>query len=221
MADNPISNQISNSGVSPTQPTPPYGPDKPRLGAGEETQEPKPFTLGPEGAKEGPTQTSSDKPTPMEVAGDAARQQPQIPPEQLSENIVNLKDTLTNIQGRLQDPNTTQKFTTDHYEAMQRVSQKMNPDMQAIAKNSNGAFEPPQQKQGQSTLQYITQWINGSQGTLSNALDYLQNTKKPDITSYLRLQYAVQRATQRGELFASIVGSSVSGIKTIMSTQLG
>jgi hypothetical protein len=31
----------------------------------------------------------------------------------------------------------------------------------------------------------------------------------------------VQRATQRGELFASIVGSTVSGVKTIMSTQLG
>ena len=220
MVDNPISNQISNSGVSPTQPTPPYGPDHPRLGSGEEAQEPKPFTLGPEGGQSS-TEASSEKPSPMEVAGDAARQQPQMAPEELGGHIVKLNDQLSSIQTKLQDTNTTQKFTTDHFEAMQRLAQKMNPDMQAIAKNSNGQFVTPEKSPGEPVLGYITKWLNGSQGTLSSALDYLQNTKKPDITSYLKLQYAVQRATQKGELFASIVGSSVSGIKTIMSTQLG
>lgn len=217
MVDNPV----SNSGITPAQPVPPYGPDKPRLGAGEEGQEPKPFTLGPEGNKPGANQAPAEKPSPMEVAGDAAKQQQQISPQELQDQLSQLNKQMADIHTKLQDKGTTQQFTADHYEAMQRVVQKMNPDMQAIAKNSQGEFTPPTQKQGDSVLSYITKWVNGSQGTLGSALDYLQNTKKPDISSYLRLQYAVQRATQRGELFASIVGSSVSGIKTIMSTQLG
>ncbi len=74
---------------------------------------------------------------------------------------------------------------------------------------------------GGNVLSRVVNWLGGAQGALGGALEYLKTTEKPDITSYLRLQYAVQRATQRGELFSSIVGSSVSGIKTIMSTQLG
>lgn len=216
MPDNPI------SGVSPTEPASPYGQDKPRLGAGEETQEPKPFTIGPEGGKASPSEATPERPSPMEVAGDAARQHPQIAPTELSENIVELQKKLNNIQDKIQDPRFQQKFTDDHFEGMRKVTQKMNPDMQAIAKNSGGQYTPPQQQKGQGVLEHISDWINGSQGTLGNALSYLQ-TENPqsDPSSYLKLQYAVQRATQRGELFASIVGSSVSGIKTIMSTQLG
>jgi hypothetical protein len=115
----------------------------------------------------------------------------------------------------------SKRFTSDHYEAMQKVIEKLNPDMKTIAKSTNGTFEAPQKKSGESVLGHVANWINGAQGTLGGALDYLQNTKNPDVTSYLRLQYAMQKATQRGELFASIIGSSVSGIKTIMSTQLG
>jgi hypothetical protein len=222
MPDNPITDQISNPGVSPTEPTPPYGPEKPRLGAGEEAQEPKPFSLAPEGGKAAPAEATPERPSPMEVAGDAARQQqPQMPPEELSGKIVNLQDQLNGIHNKIQDSKFTQNFTSDHYQAMQKVTQKMNPDMKDIAKYSKGEFNPPQQQKGQSVLEYVSNWINGSQGTLGGALDYLQTAQKPDPTTYLRLQYAVQRATQRGELFASIVGSTVSGIKTIMSTQLG
>lgn len=220
MPDNPITNQVSNPGIPPIQPTPPYGPDKPALGAGEETQG-KPFSLGPEGGKAVPSEATPERPSPMEVAGDAARQHPQVAPEELSDRIVNLQNQLSTVQNQIQDPKFSKTFTSDHYEAMQKVTQKMDPDMQTIAKNSNGQYAPPTQKKEQGVLEYITQWINGSQGTLGNALNYLQTVQKPDPSTYLRLQYAVQRATQRGELFASIVGSSVSGIKTIMSTQLG
>jgi hypothetical protein len=215
MSDNSI------SGVSPPQPTPPYGPDKPRLGSGEEGQQPKPFTLGPEGS---PViqEPKSDRPSPMEVASDAAKQQRgEIAPEELNDNILKLQGRLNDIQGKMQDPTVTQRFVEDHYTAMQRVTQLLNPDMQTIAKNANGEFIPPGKKSGQSVVNYVSQWLDGAQGTLGSALNYLQNTNKPDVTSYLKLQYAVQRASQRGELFASIVGSSVSGIKTIMSTQLG
>jgi|GEM_PF-2036187 len=213
-------NPISNSGVSPIQPTPPYGPEKPMLGAGEEAQEPKPFSLAPEGQPPS-GETEATRPSPMEVAGDAARQQAPLAPQELGDHIVELQNKLSNIQTKLQDKSVTSQFTDDHYTGMQKVTQKMNPDMQTIAKNSNGKFDPPVQKQGQGTVQFISEWLNGAQGTLGGALDFLQNTTKPDITSYFKLQYAVQRATQRGELFASIVGSSVSGIKTILSTQLG
>jgi hypothetical protein len=210
---------VSNSGVSPIQPSPSYGPEKPRLASGEETQEPKPFSLGPEGK---PAQeTQSQRPSPMEVAGDAARQHPQIPPEQLSEHILKLQEQYQVIQNKIQQRESEKSFTADHYSAMQKITQKLNPDMQTIAKNTSGEFNPPVQKKGQSVVDHIANWINGSQGTLQNALEFLQTEQKPDPASYLRLQYAVQRATQRGELFASIVGSTVSGIKTIMSTQLG
>ncbi len=218
MPDNPISNQISNPGASPVQPTPSYGPEKPMSGADEETQG-RPFMLGPE--KANPAETPSGKISPMEVAGDSARQQQQLAPEVLSDHIAKLQDKLDGIQTKITDPKYSKNFTDDHYTAMQKVTEKMNPDLKAIAENSNGKFEPAVQEKGQGALEYVVNWINGSQGALGGALDYLQTTEKPNIASYLKLQYAVQRATQKGELFASIVGSTVSGIKTIMSTQIG
>lgn len=214
MVDNPI------PGVTPTEPPKPYGPDKPGLGSDEQTGE-KSFTLGPEGGQATQAQAPTQRPSPMEVAGDASRQQAPMAPEELSDQISKLHHQLSTIQQNLQNTSLTKNFTSDHYDAMQKVVQKINPDLQTIAKNSNGKFEPPQQQAGQSLLGHVSNWISGAQGTLGGALDYLQHTDKPDIASYLRLQYAVQRATQRGELFSSIIGSSVSGIKTIMSTQLG
>lgn len=217
MTDEPI----SNPGITPTPGVPEYGRDKPGLGEGEEAQQ-RPFSLGVAGEENAPLQVRPEQhPTPMEAAGDAAKQQRQVPPEELSQQINQLQDQFKSIQNQLQDSNITNTFTPDHFDALKKVTEKMNPDMGTIAKSSQGEFHPPQPAAGESMLNYVTQWLNGSQSTLSNALNFLQNTKKPEIGNYLRLQYAVQRATQRGELFASIVGSSVSGIKTIMSTQLG
>jgi hypothetical protein len=215
-----IDNPISNPGASPIGPTPPYGPSNPRLGAGEEAQEPKPFSLGPEGSPV-TAQPQSTRPSPMEIAGDTAHKQAPMAHEELTDQIAKLQNKLGNIHDQLQNPAVTQKFGDDHLKAMQMMTQKMNPDMQNIAKNTNGQYSPPDQASGQGVVSYISQWLNGAQGTLGGALDYLQNTEKPDVTSYLKLQYSIQRASQRGELFASIIGSTVSGIKTIMSTQLG
>lgn len=216
MVDNPI----STPGSARPEPIAPNEP-KPGLDMDDGRFEQKPFTLGPEGQNV-TAEPQSTYPTPMEVAGDTARSQAPLAPEELNDQLVKLQDKLGDVQNKLQDTRVADNLTTDHYSAMQKLAQKMTPDMQAIAKNSKSQFELPEQKPGQSGMvEYISQWLNGAQGTLGGALNYLQNTEKPDIASYFKLQYAVQRATQRGELFASIIGSSVSGIKTIMSTQLG
>lgn len=218
MPDEPI----SNSGIPRIPETPEYGRDKPGLGSGEETQQ-RPFSLPPEpgkqaGATEGP---SAEKPSPMDIAREGARQQPQLSPEELSDQVQKLKNQLGDVQNKLQNPDITNKFSQDHYEAMTRLITKMNPDMRTIAKNSEGVFNPPQHEKSEGVMNYITRWLNGSQQTLSQAMNYLSQDQSPNPAAFLQLQFGVQRAVQRGELFASIVGASVSGIKTIMSTQLG
>lgn len=211
-----------NPGVTPTPPTPEYGRDKPRLGAGEEAQEQKPFSLEPQPGKEGaPQEVSTEKPSPMDLAREGAEKGNRMTPEQLNDQISQLKSRLNEAQADLQNPTVTNKFTKDHYDALSKLVEKMNPDMRNVAKNSKGEFNPPQHISGEPALNYITRWINGSQETLSSALNYVGKEKNPNPASFLKLQYSVQRAVQRGELFASIVGASVSGIKTIMSTQLG
>lgn len=209
------------SGVTPTPGAPEYGRDKPKLGEGEEAQEPKPFSLGPEGGQAAsPEGVATDKPTPMEVASEGA--QAKMSPEQIGDQMNKLKTQLDSAQKDLQNPSVTGKLTEDHYQALGKLVEKMTPDMRAMAKNSGGEFNPPQRTAGEPILNYVTRWINGSQESLSSSLNYLSSQpKSPNPAAMLKLQYDVQRATQRGELFASIVGSSVSGIKTIMSTQLG
>lgn len=208
-----------NPGVTPTPPTPEYGRDKPRLGEGEEAQEPKPFSLSPEG-KEPSEAASASKPTPMEVAREGQERKP-MTPEEVGGNINKLKTQLEDAQRNLQDPNVTSKFAPEHYQALNKLVEKMTPDVRTIAKNTEGEFNPPQHIANEPALNYVARWLNGSQETLTSALNYLSTIKNPDPGSFLKLQYSIQRATQRGELFATIIGSSVSGVKTIMSTQLG
>lgn len=218
MPDNPIN---PNPGVTPIQPTPQYGQEKVGIGEGEEAAGQKPFSLPPEPGKTPPGGTpSSVEPSPMAVAEGSNRQKP-LSTEELSEKMDQLQTRLKNAQTQLQNPHVTKSLSEDHYQALNRLTTKMNPDMQSIAQNSGSQFSPPTQGAKESPLSFITNWLNGSQQTLGNAVSYLSTVKKPDIASYLKLQYSVQRATQRGELFASIIGSSVSGIKTLMSTQLG
>ncbi|MCH9626807.1 MAG: hypothetical protein S4CHLAM2_04380 [Chlamydiales bacterium] len=215
---------INNPGVTPTPPTPEYGRDKPGLGSGEEAQEPKPFSLPPEAGKEGaPVEANpSEKPSPMDMAREnAGKTMEQMSPEQLGDHLNKLKTQLSTAQNNLQDPSVTSKFADEHYQALNKLVDKMNPDIRNIAKNSQGEFNPPQHMSGEPALNYITRWINGSQETLSSALNYVGKQKDPNPADFLKLQYSVQRAVQRGELFASIVGGTVSGIKTLMSTQLG
>lgn len=213
---------ISNSPIPRIDPVQPSSGDKPALGAGEEAQEPKPFSLPPEPGKQAPVseQIPSARPSPMDIAKEGSAKN-QMTPEQLQDQLTKLKGQLDEAQNNLQNPTLVNRFTQDHYTALQRLTEKMNPDMRGIAKNAEGEFNPIQHKAGEPVLNYITRWINGSQETLSQALNSIGTDKNPDPAKMLKLQYSVQRAVQRGELFASIVGASVSGVKTILSTQLG
>lgn len=213
---------ISNPPISPTPKVPEFGRDHPRLAEGEEAQEPKPFSLPPESGKPGAAQNPlADKPSPMDLAREGAQQTTQLTPEELNTTIKKLSNKLGDVKNKLQNPDVTNKLIEDHYTALSRVVDKMNPDMKTIARTSQQEFNPTQKGQGEGVVSYVTRWINGSQETLAGALNYASDANTLDPTSYLKLQYAVQRASQRGELFATIVGSSVSGIKSVLATQLG
>lgn len=206
----------SNPGVTPSSPTPQYGPTEREIGAGDETQ--KQFQLPTEEKESEATQTS--RPSPMDVARDASQGSQKMTPEELSGKITDLQSNLSTITKKLQDPSFAKNLTPEHFDAMSKVVDKMNPDLRTIANQSQGEFQPPKIDKD-NVVGSIINWINGSQQTLGSALNYLSEAKKPSLASFMKLQYSVQRASQRGELFASIVGASVSGIKTIMSTQLG
>ncbi len=214
------SEPLKDPSVTPPSKVP--GQDQPSVGDKEATEPNKPFSLGPEDGTKG-SEVQAERPSPMDVAKDSAQQQERMTPGELSEHVQTLQSNLSQIQSQLQDSSVTNKFTADHYNAMRKVVEKMTPDMKDIANNSEGEFQAvkPDEGEGGNVLKSIGNWIGGSQKTLGGALNYLSADKKPSIGSFMKLQYSVQRATQRGELFASIIGASVSGIKTIMSTQLG
>ncbi|MCP5469555.1 MAG: hypothetical protein H7A36_03510 [Chlamydiales bacterium] len=203
---------IQKPGGAPSPEKPTEGPEKSPVGAGQGDQ--KAFQM-PSGAEK------TSAPSPMEVARDAGQSQKQVPPEELTQQIERAKQALQEAHAKLQDPKIQKGLTEDHYNALSQVTDKMNGDLRTIAQNSNGKFEMPQLDSKKNPVERVADWINGSQSTLTGALNYLSTTKNPNIASYMKLQYGIQRATQRAELFSSIVGSSVSGIKTIMSTQLG
>ena len=222
MAPNPI----DSSGTSPIQPTKPPGRETPGLGAGEEAQEPKPFSLSPEPLKgEAPEGAKEGRPSPMEAAkelGDQSKaKQQELAPEQLASKINDLHDRLGQVKTNLTKPEVTKSFTEDHNTALVKTSDRLGKDVQSIAKNTGGEYSPPIKDKAQSALDFVIKFVDGSQGQLRNAMSYLGKLKKPDYTQMLSLQYAVQRASQKGELMSSIIGASVSGIKTILSTQLG
>jgi len=209
---------IHNPEPSRIEKTPEYGRDKPSVGAGEEAEEPKPFSLPPEQGKEGPASVEGgDKTSPMEVAGEAG--QKPWPTEQMQTNMEHLHQQLDDAKGKVQDQKNV--LTEDHDKALSSLVDKLNPDYKRIAQNTGQEFHPATRGKGQGVRDYVVNWVNGSQENLTKALNYLSNMKQPDPAAYLKIQMSVQRATQRGELFASIIGSSVSGVKTIMSTQLG
>ncbi len=218
MIDEPISNP-------PSQPTPAVQPpseERPGLGP-ELAEEPKPFSLPPEAPKAQPTGVepgASEKPTPMDVARDTARGQGWSSQE-IQDNMQRLQSQLATAQKQLSDPNVTGKFSPDHFTALTRLTDKMTPDMRAIAKYTQGEFTPPPPGKGESVLHQVLKWVGSSQDMMEGALSFAGTVKNPNPSDMLRLQFAMHRATERGELFSSIISSTVSGIKTIMSAQLG
>ncbi len=214
----------SNPPIPPTPGVSPYGPSKPALGADEGTQQ-RPFSLPPgpgKGAGSPESAQTESAPTPMQVARDASHKQAPLSPEEMQNQLETLTNRLGEIRNKLQNEKIVNKFGQEHYQAFEKVIDKMNPDLKTIAKSTQGEFNPTPKKKGESILQHVTQWIDGGQGTLNSALNYLSNKQgNPNPADMLKLQYAVQRASQRGELMASLIGAGVSAIKTIMSTQLG
>jgi hypothetical protein len=203
------------------QPSP--GTEGPRIGGQDDASRADKFNL-PKGqeVEKGPETQEGGKVTAFDLANQKQGGGAQaMPIEEMEEKLQQLSGHFDKIKGDIQNPSKIQGITPDHLEAMNRVMEKMNPDMRTIAKNTGGEFKPPEKPEGQSPLDSVMQWVNGGQDTLSGALNHLSTMDQPDMGTYMKLQYSVQRATQRGELFASIIGSTVSGIKTIMSTQLG
>lgn len=216
-----MADPIHNPGIPPIPPT--ANPiQKPTELGNEEAG--RSFSLPPSAPEKG-GQTpapASEKPTPMEVARDAEQEKrPVWTQQELQGNLQNLQDRLATTKQSLADPKMTKNLTDDHYTALSRLVDKMSPDMRTIAKVSGADAEPVQKTTGEGVIGYVSRWIDGSQNTLASALDYASQGQKPDPAGFLKMQFAVQRATQRAELFSSILGAGVSGIKTIMSTQLG
>lgn len=216
MIDDPISNP-------PIQPTPGIVPTPSPTGipeSGPQGLEPRPFELPSGPSQSRNIEAASSKPSPMDVARDSAHVQG-WDPQDIQDNMRLLQTQLSDAQKKLQDPNLTAKFSDDHYTALNKLTDKMNPEMRSIAKLTDGKFSPPEGQKGGGALNYVLNWVGGAQQTLGNALAYASSIKNPNPADMMRLQFAMHRATERGELFASIIGSTVSGIKTIMSAQLG
>ena len=198
-------------------PAPSYGPDQKEIGSEDENQ--KQFQL-PEEAKGSESTSQAARQSPMELARDSVQGSQRMSPQELNENINHLQNHLNDVSKQLQNPSVANKMTDDHLNAMTKLIGKMNPDMRTIANHSKGEFHPGK-VDNNNVLGSVVKWINGSQQTLGGAMNYLGHMKQPSMASFMKLQWSVQRASQRAELFSSIIGSSVSGIKTIMSTQLG
>lgn len=145
---------------------------------------------------------------------------------QLRENINRLKEELNDFQLQAQNSYRTQQIEKERYDAMTLVMGLINEDLQTVANETGQTYSVGKEKEecdDRSVGRKIIDWVSTGEEVLNRAMIYLSGKQgEPEsITDFLKLQYAVQRATQRAELFASIVGTSVSSIKTIMTTQLG
>jgi hypothetical protein len=217
---------IGNPPIPPTPRTSPPSDAIPGLGAGEAAQEPKPFSLPPQPLPgQAPTAAPTPmegRPTPMELAREREGRGGAITPEETMSSGKALLNKIQNTTNIYQDPEVKNKLSQEHYDAMMTVASKLGPDMHKIAKYTEQKdFVYPQQEKGQTVLQYILSYLNSSQGTAQQAVSFLQHNTNPNAAQLLSIQFAMQRASQKVELLASIIGSSVSGIKTLMSTQLG
>lgn len=220
MFENPIENPIGTPGISPS--SRPVGPDSDHPMSGSEQGEPKPFTLGPEGQKEGPAKIGdSDKPSPMEIIRDGSKKQ-QWSPEEMQEHMKALQANLQGANKALNNPDVTKKLTDTHYQALNALTNKMNPDMRAIAKGTGSEFNPPAKAAGDSALATVLKWVGSSQDSMNSAINSMGKMQaSPNPANMLRVQFAMHRAQERSELFASIISAGVGTVKQIMSTQLG
>ncbi|ANH78514.1 hypothetical protein [Candidatus Chlamydia sanziniae] len=142
--------------------------------------------------------------------------------EELKEQIHNLKGHLGGFRSTLEDSKTSAALEEEHFQAVGVIIDLINNDLDTIAEHTQQHMKKQDQEQ-ESVTRKVIDWISSGEEVLNRALLYFsdKNGERENLANFLKVQYAVQRATQRAELFASIVGTSVSSIKTIMTTQLG
>ncbi|SGA29357.1 Uncharacterised protein [Chlamydia abortus] len=141
--------------------------------------------------------------------------------EELKEQINNLKERLWDAQSTLQQDQN--KLSQEHFEAVSVIIDLINGDLNDIAEHTQQNLQTKKEEEHESVARKMVNWVSSGEEVLNRALLYFsdRNGERENLADFLKVQYAVQRATQRAELFASIVGTTVSSIKTIMTTQLG
>ncbi|QXE26619.1 hypothetical protein [Chlamydia buteonis] len=141
--------------------------------------------------------------------------------EELKEQINNLKERLWDAQSTLQQDQN--KLSQEHFEAVSVIIDLINEDLNDIAEHTQQNLQNKTEEEHESIARKMVNWVSSGEEVLNRALLYFsdRNGERENLADFLKVQYAVQRATQRAELFASIVGTTVSSIKTIMTTQLG
>jgi len=223
MASNPVNDPLHNPGVNPAQAVPGYGEPQVNVGTGQEQQ--REFTLpsGPTPLQDGDNASSKTQvPSPMQMMGNVAGTRSETSVAQISSSLGSLQDQFSSIRDQLQDASAQGKLTPQHYDALKELASQSNGSITNIANLTQGQFQPPAIGSN-NVLKDIINWVNGGQQAFGHALNYLSSSdgKQMNVASMFKLQYSVQRASQKAELFASVISSTVSGIKTIMSTQLG
>lgn len=214
-----MSESINTPGSSPTEPlrdiepeiiTPQTSPNVVGGGLGDEKQ-PKPFNLPEKGAGG----VSQEQISPMELA---QTQQQKINPQEISQRINYMNNKFGQIGTMLQNnPNAT--IPKDRVGELNNTMGGLGEDLRHIAQLTGGKYSPPQESN--NIMEWIKNFVSGGQAQFDQALQSLGKMKNPNPAEMLRLSYTVQRATQKTELFSSIISSTVGGIKTIMGTQLG
>lgn len=216
---------LRNPGVSPSEKAKPVEPSPPTteeptvLGdkAGPQGQ-PKPFNL-PEPSSA--SQASGTQPSVMELQAQGQK----ISPQDVSEKLNNLNNKFGNVsQVMSENAELIKKYPGMNLKKEQLSELRnnmggLNEDLRTIASLTGSKYQAP--KESDSLSKMVLDFIQGGQSQYEKSLQYLSNVKNPNPADMLRLSYTVQRATQKTELFSSIISSGVSGIKTLMGTQLG
>lgn len=168
------------------------------------------------------------RPSPMEMMRDRDSQlvdpevQEELDSEELQEQINYLKQRLWDAQTLLEERDPS-LLADEHREAMGVIIDLVEGDLRAIARETHQEVMQPKLTEDKSVTRRVIDWVSSGEEILNRALLYFSDRdgQSENFVDFLKVQYAVQRATQRAELFASIVGTTVSSIKTIMTTQLG
>ena len=188
------------------------------------------FTLGGEAKLSSDVIAPNALPNPMAMMQDenASLVDPELQEaldsEELKEQINNLRERLGEFRVSLEEGQTPKNLEQEHFHAVGVVMDLINEDLGAIAESTQQDLQKDKEEDAEHSLtRKVINWISSGEEVLNRALLYFsdRNGERENLANFLKVQYAVQRATQRAELFASIVGTSVSSIKTIMTTQLG